>query len=119
MKPLKKATVLFFCTILFAHLGCDSAEQAGKADVSLTKETALQPQSVSVTEVTRHDFSRTVQFTGTLQAKNHVGLRALVEGIIEKLEEVEESEKAILVLAHIVSSLRVCVRNELEFWCES
>ena len=85
MKPLKKATVLFFCTILFAHLGCDSAEQAGKADVSLTKETALQPQSVSVTEVTRHDFSRTVQFTGTLQAKNHVGLRALVEGIIEKL----------------------------------
>ncbi len=43
----------------------------------------------------------------------------LIEGIIEKLEEVEESEKAILVLAQIVSSLRVCVRNELEFWCES
>ena len=43
----------------------------------------------------------------------------LIEGIIEKLEEVEDTQKAVLVLAQIVSSLRVCVRNELEFWCES
>ena len=43
----------------------------------------------------------------------------LIEGIIERLEEVEDTQKAVLVLAQIVNSLRVCVRNELEFWCES
>ncbi len=85
MKPLKRAAVLVTCAMLLTHVGCDSTEQGGKADVALTKETALHPLRVSVTEVTKRDFNRSVQFTGTLQAKNHVGLRALVEGTIDRI----------------------------------
>lgn len=43
----------------------------------------------------------------------------ILEGIIEKMEDGREMENAVLVLAHIVSSLRVCVQNGLDFRCES
>ena len=44
---------------------------------------------------------------------------SLLEGIIGKLEETKENENATLVLAHIVGSLRLSVKNGLDFRCES
>ncbi len=44
---------------------------------------------------------------------------SLLEGIIGKLEETKENENAVLVLAHIVGSLRLSVKNGLDFRCES
>jgi RND family efflux transporter MFP subunit len=50
----------------------------------LSKEDALKPKEVSVAEIGTRDFGRSVRFTGTLQPENHAGLRALVEGTIDK-----------------------------------
>ncbi len=85
METLKKGAAILACTILLTSLGCNAAETENREKVSLSKEAALQPKSVSVAEVTQRDFDRSVRFTGTLQPKNHAGLRALVEGTIDKI----------------------------------
>jgi RND family efflux transporter MFP subunit len=85
MKMVKWAAVILSWAIVLSHLGCGTDEPTGKSEASLSKELALQPKIVSVTEVSLRDFDRSVQFTGTLQAENHAGLRALVEGTIDKI----------------------------------
>ena len=85
MKRVKKAALILSSAILLCPLGCGSDEQAGQTEASLSKELALKPKAVSVAEVSRRDFDRNVQFTGTLQPENHAGLRALVEGTIDKI----------------------------------
>ncbi len=85
METLKKGAAILACTTLLTSLGCNAAETENREKVSLSKEAALQPKSVSVAEVTQRDFDRSVRFTGTLQPKNHAGLRALVEGTIDKI----------------------------------
>ena len=84
MKRVKISAALLSFTILLTPLGCGSGEETGTSETSLTKEGALQPKGVSVAEVGRRDFDRSVRFTGTLQPENHAGLRALVEGTIDK-----------------------------------
>ena len=84
MKRVKISAVLLSFTILLTPLGCGSGEETGTSEASLSKEGALQPKGVSVAEVARRDFDRSVHFTGTLQPENHAGLRALVEGTIDK-----------------------------------
>ena len=85
MRTGKKAVVIFSSAILLSPLGCGSGEQTGMSEASLEKEAALRPKSVSVAEVAHRDFERSVRFTGTLRPENHAGLRALVEGTIDKL----------------------------------
>ena len=84
MKRVTISAVLLSFTILLTPLGCGSGEETGTSETSLTKEGALQPKGVSVAEVARRDFDRSVRFTGTLQPQNRAGLRALVEGTIDK-----------------------------------
>jgi RND family efflux transporter MFP subunit len=84
METVKKGAAILTWAMLVASLGCNAAETKNKDRTSLAKEAALQPKSVSVAEVTQRDFDRSVRFTGTLQPKNHAGLRALVEGTIDK-----------------------------------
>jgi len=84
MKRLRISALLLSFAILFSHLGCGAGEETGKRDTSLTKEEALQPKGVSVAEIGRRDFDRSVRFTGTLQPENHAGLRALAEGTIDR-----------------------------------
>lgn len=83
MKRVQLSAVLLAFTILLTHLGCGSSEETGTNETSLTKEGALQPKGVSVAEVGRRDFDRSVRFTGTLQPENHADLQALVEGTID------------------------------------
>jgi HlyD family secretion protein len=85
MKTVKTSAVLLSCAILLTHLGCGSGEQTGSSEAPLSKEAALRPKSVSVAEVSEQDFGRSVRFTGTLRPENHAGLRALVEGTIDKM----------------------------------
>jgi RND family efflux transporter MFP subunit len=84
MKRVKISALLLSFAILLSSLGCGSGEETDTREVSLTKEEALKPKGVSVAEVGRRDFDRSVRFTGTLQPENHAGLRALVEGTIDK-----------------------------------
>ncbi len=85
MKRVKKTALILSSAIFLFPLGCGSDVQTDKSEASLSKELALQPKSVAVAEVSKRDFDRSVRFTGTLQPENHAGLRALVEGTIEKL----------------------------------
>jgi RND family efflux transporter MFP subunit len=84
MKRVKRGATVLACTLLLTNLGCNSAERTNKEKTTLGKEAALKPKSVSVAEVTQRDFDRSVRFTGTLKPQNHAGLRALVEGTIDK-----------------------------------
>ena len=43
----------------------------------------------------------------------------LLEGILEKIEESGQDENVGIFLAQLIGSLRVTVRNEMEFGCES
>ena len=83
MKRVRISAVLLSFAILVSHPGCGAGEESGTRDTSLTKEEALQPKGVSVAEIGRRNFDRSVRFTGTLQPENHAGLRALVEGTID------------------------------------
>jgi membrane fusion protein (multidrug efflux system) len=84
MKKVKIAAVLLAGTVVLAHHpGCGSGAESGKREVSIGKEAALQPKSVSLARVTKRDFDRSIRFTGTLQPESHAGLMALVEGTIE------------------------------------
>ena len=67
MKKVNKGATILACLLLLTHLGCNASETKNPEKVSLSKETALQPKSVSVAEVTQHDFERSVRFTGTLR----------------------------------------------------
>ncbi len=84
MKRLTIPAVLLSFAILLPLLGCGNDGETRTRDTSLKKEDALKPKDVSVAEVGKHDFDRSVRFTGTLQPENHAGLRALVEGTIDK-----------------------------------
>ena len=84
MKRVGISALLLSFAVFLSPLGCGSGEETGTKEVSLTKEGALQPKGVSVAEIGKRDFDRSVRFTGTLQPENHAGLRALVEGTIEK-----------------------------------
>jgi len=84
MERAKRGTIILACTLLLTNLGCNAAEKTNKETTALGKEAALKPKSVSVAEVTQRDFDRSVRFTGTLKPENHAGLRALVEGTIDK-----------------------------------
>lgn len=85
MKILKKGAVLLACAVLVTHPGCGSEGGSEKSETSLGKEAALRPKGVSIAQVTQRDFERSVRFTGTLQPASHAGLRALVEGTIERI----------------------------------
>jgi RND family efflux transporter MFP subunit len=84
METIRKGTAILACTILVATFGCNAAETKHRERTSLSKEAALEPKTVSVAEVTKRDFDRSVRFTGTLRPKNQAGLRALIEGTIDK-----------------------------------
>jgi RND family efflux transporter MFP subunit len=84
MKRVEISAILLSFAVFLSPLGCGIGEETGTKEVSLTKEGALQPKVVSVAEVGKRNFDRSVRFTGTLQPENHAGLRALVEGTIDK-----------------------------------
>jgi RND family efflux transporter MFP subunit len=99
MKTMNTLAVLLFFTTLLTHLGCGQGGETDTIEASLSKEEALRPKEVSVAEIGKRDFDRSVRFTGTLQPENHAGLRALVEGTIEKfpLEVGDRVEKGQLL----------------------
>ncbi len=75
-----------FCLLLLlaAAPGCRSGEEEEKEATLLSQEAAAV-SVVSVAEVGRRDFERSVKFTGTFIPVESAGLRALVEGPIEKI----------------------------------
>jgi RND family efflux transporter MFP subunit len=111
MKRVRISAMLLFLPILLSLLGCGNDGETRTREATLSKEDALKPKEVSVEEVGKRNFDRSVRFTGTLQPENHAGLRALVEGTIDKFpveigDRVEKGQ--ILFLVRLVDyELRV------------
>ncbi len=85
MKMLKNAAPFLSLVLLLGQAGCGSGVETGTSEEALGKEAALRPKEVAVAEVASRDFEQSVGFTGTLQPEHHAGLRALVEGTIDRM----------------------------------
>lgn len=70
--------------LLVASAACGDEQSA--LDRGVSKEVALAAKQVKVVEVTRSDFERQVQSTGSLEPRRQAKLRALVAGPLESIQ---------------------------------
>jgi membrane fusion protein (multidrug efflux system) len=84
MHAISSKNIIIFAVFLFLILfitGCRNSDEANSAEPSRVN----QPKKVTITRVELRDFQYSVQANGTLIARHHTKLNALVDGQIENI----------------------------------